>query len=138
MKKKLIIGISAAAILIAAIITGVVLSKSPEKKNSDDINVTCKAEVTKDGDITCYEWLKKLCGKTSVEADDYRKAASDYGYITDNDEFNNDDIASGEFIALSAMRAMGESKMQIYLGTDDDISDKTNICLLYTSDAADE
>lgn len=127
MKKKLIIGISAAAILIAAIITGVMLSKSPEKKNSDDINVTCKAEVTKDGDITCYEWLKKLCGKTSVEADDYRKAASDYGYITDNDEFNNDDIASGEFIALSAMRAMGESKMQIYLGTDDDISDKTNM-----------
>lgn len=32
MKKKLIIGISAAAILIAAIITGVVLSKSPEEK----------------------------------------------------------------------------------------------------------
>ena len=127
MKKKLIIGISAAAVLIAAIITVVVLSKSPEKKNSDDINVTCKAEVTKDGDITCYEWLKKLCGKTSVEADDYRKAASDYGYITDNDEFNNDDIASGEFIAISAMRAMGESKMQIYLGRDDDISDKTNM-----------
>ncbi|MEI3202729.1 MAG: hypothetical protein V8S21_12270 [Lachnospira eligens] len=95
MKKKIIIGVSAAVIVIAAIAAGVMLSKSPKKKNSNDINVTCKAVVTKNDDITCYEWLKKLCGKTSVEAEDYRKAAREYGYITDNDEFSNDDIASG-------------------------------------------
>ncbi len=126
MKKKIIIGISAAGIVIAAIIVGIVIGNLSKKKNNDDINVTCKAEITKDGDITCYEWLKKLCEKTAIDADDYRKAAKEYGYITDNDEFNNDDIASGEFIALSAMRAMGENKMQIYLGTDEDITDRTN------------
>lgn len=85
--------------------------------------------MTKNEDITCYDWLKKLCNKMGIEADDYRKAAKEYGYITDSDEFSNDDIASGGFMALTSMRAMGEGKMQIYLGTDDAISDNTNIGL---------
>ncbi len=127
MKKKIIIGVSATVIVIAAIAAGVITGVSSKKKSSKDINVSCKAAVTKNEDITCYDWLKKLCNKMGVEADDYRKAAKEYGYITDSDEFSNDDIASGGFMALTSMRAMGEGKMQIYLGTDDEISDKTNI-----------
>lgn len=127
MKKKIIIGISVSVIVIAAIAAGIVTGASSKKKSSNDINVSCKAAVTKNEDITCYDWLKKLCNKTGVEADDYRKAAKEYGYITDSDEFSNDDIASGGFMALTSMRAMGEGKMQIYLGTDDEISDNTNI-----------
>lgn len=127
MKKKIIIGISASVIVIVAIAAGIVTGASSKKKSSNDINVSCKAEVTKNEDITCYDWLKKLCNKMGVKADDYRKAAKEYGYITDSDEFSNDDIASGGFMALTSMRAMGEGKMQIYLGTDDAISDNTNI-----------
>jgi hypothetical protein len=126
-KKKIIIGISASVIVIVAIAAGIVTGISSKKKSSNDINVSCKAAVTKNEDITCYDWLKKLCNKMGVEADDYRKAAKEYGYITDSDEFSNDDIASGGFMALTSMRAMGEGKMQIYLGTDDEISDNTNI-----------
>lgn len=127
MKKKIIISVSAAVIVIVAIAAGIVTGDSSKKKSSNDINVSCKAAVTKNEDITCYDWLKKLCNKTGVEAEDYRKAAKEYGYITDSDEFSNDDIASGGFMALTSMRAMGEGKMQIYLGTDDAISDNTNI-----------
>ena len=127
MKKKIIIGISASVIVIVAIAAGIVTGASSKKKSSNDINVSCKAAVTKNEDITCYDWLKKLCNKMGVEADDYRKAAKEYGYITDSDEFSDDDIASGGFMALTSMRAMGEGKMQIYLGTDDEISDNTNI-----------
>lgn len=127
MKKKIIIGVSATVIVIAAIAAGVITGVSSKKKSSNDINVSCKAAVTKNEDITCYDWLKKLCNKMGIEADDYRKAAKEYGYITDSDEFSNDDIASGGFMALTSMRAMGEGKMQIYLGTDDEISDNTNI-----------
>lgn len=127
MKKKIIIGVLAAVIVILAIAAGIVTGASSKKKSSNDINVSCKAAVTKNEDITCYNWLKKLCNKTGVEAEDYRKAAKEYGYITDSDEFSNDDIASGGFMALTSMRAMGEGKMQIYLGTDDAISDNTNI-----------
>ena len=127
MKKKIIIGVSAAVIVIVAIAAGIITGASSKKKSSNDINVSCKAAVTKNEDITCYDWLKKLCNKTGVEAEDYRKAAKEYGYITDSDEFSNDDIASGGFMALTSMRAMGEGKMQIYLGTDDVISDNTNI-----------
>ena len=142
MKKKIIIGVSAAVIVIAAIAAGVIMGVSSKKKSSNDINVSCKAVVTKNDDITCYDWLKKLCNKTGVEAEDYRKAAKEYGYITDSDEFSNDDIASGGFMALTSMRAMGEGKMQIYLGTDDAISDNTNIELainnnLITEDSLD-
>lgn len=127
MKKKIIIVISAAVIVIAAITAGFITGILSKKKNNNDINVSCKAAVTKNGDITCYDWLKKLCNNTGIEAEDYRKAAKEYGYITDSDEFSNDDIASGGFMALTSMRAMGEGKMQIYLGTDDEISDNTNI-----------
>ncbi len=127
MKKKIIISVSAAVIVIVAIAAGIVTGDSSKKKSSNDINVSCKAAVTKNEDIICYDWLKKLCNKTGVEAEDYRKAAKEYGYITDSDEFSNDDIASGGFMALTSMRAMGEGKMQIYLGTDDAISDNTNI-----------
>lgn len=129
MKKKIIIGVSAAVIVIMAIVAGIVTGALSKKKSSNDINVSCKAAVTKNEDITCYDWLKKLCNKMGIEADDYRKAAKEYGYITDSDEFSNDDIASGGFMALTSMRAMGEGKMQIYLGTDDAISDNTNIGL---------
>lgn len=127
MKKKIIIGVSAAVIVIMAIAAGIVTGALSKKKSSNDINVSCKAAVTKNEDITCYDWLKKLCNKMGIEADDYRKAAKEYGYITDSDEFSDDDIASGGFMALTSMRAMGEGKMQIYLGTDDEISDNTNI-----------
>ena len=134
MKKKIIIGVSAAVIVIAAIAAGVITGVSSKKKSSNDINVSCKAVVTKNDDITCYDWLKKLCNKTGIEAEDYRKAAKENGYITDSDEFSNDDIASGGFMALTSMRAMGEGKMQIYLGTDDEISDNTNIELAIDKD----
>lgn len=134
MKKKIIIGVSAAVIVIAAIAAGVIMGVSSKKKSSNDINVSCKAVVTKNDDITCYDWLKKLCNKTGIEAEDYRKAAKENGYITDSDEFSNDDIASGGFMALTSMRAMGEGKMQIYLGTDDEISDNTNIELAIDKD----
>lgn len=127
MKKKIIIGISVSVIVIAAIAAGIVTGASSKKKSSNDINVSCKAAVTKNEDITCYDWLKKLCNKMGVEAENYRKTAKENGYITDSDEFSDDDIASGGFMALTSMRAMGEGKMQIYLGTDDEISDNTNI-----------
>lgn len=127
MKKKIIIGISASVIVIVAIAAGIVTGASSKKKSSNDINVSCKAAVTKNDDITCYDWLKKLCNKMGVESENYRKAAKENGYITDSDEFSDDDIASGGFMALTSMRAMGEGKMQIYLGTDDEISDNTNI-----------
>ena len=133
MKKKIIIGVSAAVIVIAAIAAGVITGVSSKKKSSNDINVSCKAVVTKNDDITCYDWLK-LCNKTGIEAEDYRKAAKENGYITDSDEFSDDDIASGGFMALTSMRAMGEGKMQIYLGTDDEISDNTNIELAIDKD----
>jgi len=126
-KKKIIIGISVSVIVIVAIAAGVITGVSSKKKSSNDINVSCKAVVIKNDDITCYDWLKKLCNKMGVEAENYRKAAKENGYITDSDEFSDDDIASGGFMALTSMRAMGEGKMQIYLGTDDEISDNTNI-----------
>ena len=51
MKKKIIIGVSAAVIVIAAIAAGVIMGVSSKKKSSNDINVSCKAVVTKNDDI---------------------------------------------------------------------------------------
>lgn len=55
MKKKIIIGVSAAVIVIMAIAAGIVTGALSKKKSSNDINVSCKAAVTKNEDITCYD-----------------------------------------------------------------------------------
>ena len=69
MKKKIIIGVSAAVIVIMAIAAGIVTGALSKKKSSNDINVSCKAAVTKNEDITCYDWLKKLCNKMGIETE---------------------------------------------------------------------
>ena len=47
MKKKIIIVVSVSVIVIAAIAAGIVTGASSKKKSSNDINVSCKAAVTK-------------------------------------------------------------------------------------------
>lgn len=46
-EEKIIIGVSATVIVIAAIAAGVITGVSSKKKSSNDINVSCKAAVTK-------------------------------------------------------------------------------------------
>lgn len=67
----------------------------------------------KEESITCDEWLEMLCGQFGMEPDAG-------GGIAD---FEEDEYASGCFIALTAVRAIGDNKLQIYLETETVVDD---------------
>ncbi len=94
-----------------------------------------------DNAVTRYEWLVMLCDRFSVEPDeknepyfrDVTKEDVHYGYVQSavkwdilkaGGTFDGDKPASGRFIALTAMKAIGKYKVQIYLGTRTDVRDK--------------
>lgn len=91
--------------------------------------------------ITRYEWLEMLCEQTGMEQGDlkdpafedvektddyysYVQAAVNWELLDGGRQFSGDKTASGEFVALTTMKAFGEKKIQIYLNTDQEISDK--------------
>lgn len=101
------------------------------------------SEINKDN-ITRYEWIEMLCeqfGMTEYESTDqyfsdvdekdiyysYVQSATEWNIIEKTSRFKGDKYATGEFITLTAMKTMGEKKIQIYLGTRDEISDDTYI-----------
>ena len=91
--------------------------------------------------ITRYEWLEMLCEQTGMEQGDlkepafedvektdeyysYVQAAVNWELLDGGKKFSGDKNASGEFVALTTMKAFGEKKVQIYLNTDQKISDE--------------
>lgn len=127
MKNRKIIIIVAIVMLLILAGTLLFLSCRNGDKNTDD--------------ITRYEWIEMLCTQTGMEQgtlktpvfDDvdetneyysYVQAAVNWGLLEEGDKFSGDKRASGRFIALTTMKAFGEKKIQIYLDTDTDISDK--------------
>ncbi|MCM1186849.1 MAG: hypothetical protein NC251_01685 [Lachnoclostridium sp.] len=63
--------------------------------------------------ITCQEWLEMLCGEFDPER----------GILELIPDFEEEEYASGSFIALTAVRTIGDNKLQDYLKTEDYITD---------------
>ena len=99
-----------------------------------------------DGDITRYEWIEMLCAQTGiteyqneapyfsdVEKDSayypYLQSAVEWEILDSTADFDGENYASGRFIALTAMKTIGERKLQIYLDTENDITDDDYIKL---------
>lgn len=91
--------------------------------------------------ISRYEWIQMLSERfgmceysgNSAYFDDvgadspyFESVQSSYewGVLDTDTVFKGEDIANGEFIALSAMKAIGKYKIQIYLGLERQPSDK--------------
>lgn len=87
----------------------------------------------KETGITKYEWIKKLSQKFNVveyqnktpyyqdvtvenEYFEYVQAACEYGIVDDGKLFQGDEVVTGEYVALTAMKAIGKYKVQIYMG----------------------
>jgi len=100
-KKKIIIAITIAIVVIS--LTTVILFKVFNKESQNE----------NQNYITRTEWIEMLCAEMGIE--DYE---SDYGTYSEGNDF-----ATGEFVALSAMKIICEEKMQIYLNTDKEITD---------------
>lgn len=99
-----------------------------------------------DGDITRYEWMEMLCAQTGiteyqsetpyfsdVEKDStyysYLQSAVEWEILDSTTNFDGENYASGKFVALTAMKTIGERKLQIYLDTEKNITDDDYIKL---------
>ena len=64
--------------------------------------------------ITRYEWIEMLTNQMGIQ-----------GYTTDTPDFDGAEPATGQFIALTAMKTIGESKFRISFGIEEPITDDT-------------
>lgn len=99
------------------------------------------------GKVSRQEWIKTLgehSGATEgsdeedyfsdVDAESeyypYVQAAADWDFIdTDEEEFKGEENATGEFIAVTALKSIGEPKIQRYLGTEKALKKKDYVKL---------
>lgn len=104
-----------------------------------------------DEKITRYEWMDMLCEQTGmVEYENnnsyfsdvdkqsshfkYIQSAVEWDIINSDSKFNGNDYANGEFVALSAMKAIGENKIKLCLNVEDSITDEEYINLAIESE----
>ena len=66
--------------------------------------------------VTRNEWIEMLTEQMGLQE-----------YMTETSDFDGEDIATGQFIALTAMKAIGESKFKICFAIEDSITDDTYI-----------
>ncbi|MGI6720350.1 MAG: hypothetical protein ACOX4E_05610 [Anaerovoracaceae bacterium] len=102
-------------------------------------------------EITRYEWMELLCSHTGAveyevaapyfedvdSGSDYFafiQSAVEWAYIEPASSFNGGNAADGKFVALSAMRSLGEVKLQVYLQTDREVTDEEYLKLALEHD----
>lgn len=97
------------------------------------VGITVKYSNRKLEGVTRGEWIYNLTEtfqitKCKEETPYYRdvesdsiyfknvQAAYEWGILEDESKFHGDDVATGEFVAMTAMKSVGSYKVQIYLG----------------------
>ncbi|MCR5507506.1 MAG: hypothetical protein K6F34_02345 [Lachnospiraceae bacterium] len=135
MKKKLIVLICIATGILV-FLTGVLVALIINNKNGGKNN---GVKATGDS-VTRYEWIKDLSetfGLEPVEEDspyfpdvddsseyyDQVQGAAHWGVIS-GDTFDGDLAVNGEYAAVTALKAIGEFKIKIYMEKDGFLSDK--------------
>lgn len=92
--------------------------------------------------VTRYEWIKMLTEQMGLQ--EYTTETPYFADVSENDpyfaciqsaaeqeiietgaDFGGEDFAAGQFIALTAMKTIGESKFRICFGTDEVVTDDT-------------
>ena len=103
-------------------------------------------KLTKSDNISKNEWIKMLCeqvGMTEyhnnkpyfndVDENDayfaYIQSAAEWGVLDTSSDFDGESLVSGKDIALTAMKTLGQKKIQIYLETDKDVTEDVYLAL---------
>lgn len=136
-KQGLLIVITVLLIVVASLLVGV-FSRQHLKEQQPDEKYISKAE---SDDITRYEWISLLAeqyGLTEynektpyyedVDSDDSYfavvQSAAEWKVLKTGETFDGDEYASGSFAALTAMRVIGQPKLQMYAKTKEELSDR--------------
>lgn len=125
-KKTIIIISSVVEILI---IVGIIFSVLRGKPNNN-LNYISRQEwigmlgehtgaIDYSGDIAYFDDVDE-----SNEYYNFIQSAVEWEYIEAKGKFNGKKNATGEFVAVTAMKSIGEPKIQLYLGTDETLNDE--------------
>lgn len=102
-----------------------------------------------EGEVTRYEWMEMLCEQEGLteyknqapyfsDVDEnsfyfpYLQSAVEWAVLDAAADFDGEKYVSGRFAALTAMKTIGQSKLQIYLDTEEEITDDVYIELAVT------
>ncbi len=94
-----------------------------------------------EGEVTRYEWMEMLCeqtGLTDYETEEpffsdvdgghrcfpYLQSAVEWEILEAGTEFHGENRASGRFIALTAMKTVGERKLGIFLELEEKVTEE--------------
>ena len=121
-KKQIMIIATICVVVITMIIVAVCCVRKGNKKvNSENL-------VKHEGcDFTRAEWLELLCEKVGVEDyenNDCVQSAVEWGIISEEEKLYGEYCVSGEFVALTTMKSVGEEKVSMYLETSEKITDE--------------
>ncbi len=139
MKKKKTVAILLVAMAAVLGIGGIFYRMSREKKDAF-------ASSAREGDVTRYEWLEMLCEQTGLtgyeEEEPYFsdvtedhdcfsciQSAVEWEVLEAGTEFHGEDCAEGRFVALTAMKTIGEQKLKAYLDLEGEVTEETYIRL---------
>lgn len=126
MKNRKII-LYAVIVIIIITVSIIFIAKTNKKNGTDNINR--------------YEWMSLLCEYEGIS--DYNKSEPYYNDVDSNNDsfkyiqsavewsvldgkgrFDGEDFATGKFMALTSMKAIGEEGLQFYLGEQSELSEK--------------
>lgn len=142
MKKKLGIGILCVLAVVLVSAGGLAYEKHV-KRDADDRYL----ETSEKGDVTREEWIEMLTGEYGITQNQKKtpyfsdvteqdknfsriQAAVEWDILsTDQETFDGTDYASGRFVALTAMKVIGQNKVQMYLENEKEITDQQYISL---------
>lgn len=145
-KRKLLL-VALILLFIMLIAVWILLSVTKNKSN--------KPENQKDDRFTKYEWISLLCNHmgTAENSDNIPffedvdieneffsciQAAVEWGYINREEKFYGNDTAQGKFIALSAIKSVGEDKILLYLNKKEPLNDDEYLRLAVDSGLIEE
>lgn len=136
-KQSLLIVIAVLLVVVATLLVGV-FSRQHLKEQQPDEKYISKAE---SDDITRYEWISLLAeqyGLTEhsektpyfedVDSDNpyfaVVQSAVEWKVLKTGETFDGDEYASGSFVALTAMRVIGQPKLRMYVKTREEVRDR--------------
>ncbi len=149
-RKKIILICTSIGIALLIICLGV--AYFIHKRNNTDAADT-NSDISGDV-VTRYEWIEQVSRTFGLEADaddpaffsdvdnsseyyEYVQGAAHWGVIS-GDSFDGGRAVTGEYAALTVLKAIGEYKIKIYMEADDILSDKEYLKLAVDTELIDD
>lgn len=138
MNKKRMLVSSLGMLFLVIVITAsaIIIHNNMNRKNDKYI------KSAEEGDISRYQWMEMLCEQSGLTEYENTvpyyedvdsgstffpclQSAVEWGVLSSGGRFEGDGYASGRFVAMTAMKSIGERKLMMYLGTEDVIKEDT-------------